>query len=244
MWYPIVDVDKSRTVGIDLGISAFATLSNGDKISSPNFLKRRLRHLKRHQRQLAKKTKGSKNRQRAADRVAKIHRDIRNQRADWLHKTSKELVEKYDVICVEDLKIQELLQKKQLSRAIADQGWGIFTGMLAYKAKLHGKHLTRIGTYMPSTKTCSSCGSIRKITLSDRVYICENHLCTDYLKTKDRDLNAALNIHFWGLTATPNINLYTPGTGGINACGDTSADVSNQYQVSVKQEAACPSGLR
>jgi putative transposase len=241
---PIIDIDKSKTVGIDLGISAFATLSNGDKISSPNFLKRRLRHLKRQQRQLAKKTKGSKNRQRAADRVAKIHRDIRNQRADWLHKTSKELVEKYHVICVEDLKIRELLQKKQLSRAIADQGWGIFTGMLAYKAKLHGKHLTRIGTYMPSTKTCSSCGSIRKMKLSDRVYMCENHLCTDYLKTKDRDLNAALNIHFWGLTATPNINLYTPGTGGINACGDTSADVSNQYQVSVKQEAACPLGLR
>jgi transposase len=81
--------------------------------------------------------------------------------------------------------------------------------------------------------------------LSDRVYICENEGCTDYLKTKDRDLNAATNIHFWGLTATQNITFTTPGTGGNKACGDTKIGLESTIdQVSAKQEAACPLGQR
>lgn len=239
---PITKVDQTRTIGIDLGVASFATTSDGTKISSPNFLKKKLQRLKKYQRRLERKCKGSKNRRKAADQVAQIHRDIRNQRSDWLHKQSRALVDAYDVICVEDLKIQELLKKKQLSRAIADQGWGIFVNQLQYKTRLAGKHLTKIGTYLPSTKTCSCCGATRAMRLTDRVYICENTRCSDYLKTKDRDVNAAQNIWFWGLAATPNITLYTPGIGGIQACGDTSTDQSNHDQVSAKQEAACPSG--
>lgn len=243
---PIIDVDRSRTIGIDLGVSSFATLSDGTKIQSPNFLKQKLQKLKKYQRRLKNKAKGSSNRRRAAERVARIHRDIRNQRADWLHKLSHDLVNHYDVICVEDLKIKELLEKKQLSRSIADQGWGTFVNQLAYKCQLQGKHLTKINTYLPSTKTCSCCGATKAMKLSDRVYICENSQCTDYLKTKDRDYNAALNILFWGLGATSNIDIYTPGTGGIQACGDTIAQDSRaadwHFEVSAKQEAACPSG--
>lgn len=243
----ITDVDQSKTIGIDLGVAHFATLSDGTKIDSPNLLKKKLKYLKKYQRQLSKKTKGSNNRKKAAKRISKIHRYIRNQRSDWLHKISTTLVQKYDVICIEDLQIKKLIEKKQMSRAISDQGWGIFTGLLAQKATARGTHVTKIGTYMPSTKTCSACGTIRQMKLSDRVYICENNRCADYLKTKDRDWNAAINIHFWGLTATQNINLHTPGMGGINACGDTSAQdddhfIEQHLGVSMNQEAVCPSG--
>ena len=244
----MTEIDKSKTIGIDLGVSDFAVLSDGTKIKGPNYFKKSMRRLKKYQRRLAKKVKGSANRGHAGRRVAQVHQKIRNSRADWLHKQSHALTEKYDVICVEDLKIQQLLQKKELSRSIADQGWGIFVDQLKYKAKKKGKHLTKINPYLPSTKTCSCCGGIRKMKLSDRVYICENEACTDYLKTKDRDLNAATNIHFWGLTATPNITFTTPGTGGNKACGDTKIQDTQAYdwhlEVSAKQEAACPLGQR
>jgi len=238
----MTEIDKSKTIGIDLGISDFAVLSDGTKIKGPNYFKKSMHRLKKYQRRLAKKVKGSANRGHARKRVAQVHQKIRNSRANWLHKQSHALTEKYDVICVEDLKIKELLQKKELSRSIADQGWGMFVEQLEYKAKKKGKHLTKINTYMPSTKACSCCGGIRKMKLSDRVYICENEGCTDYLKTKDRDLNAATNIHFWGLTATPNIVFTTPGTGGNKACGDTQIQETQardwNLEVSAKQEAA------
>lgn len=231
----ITEVNKSKTVGIDLGVAHFATLSDGTKIKSPNFLKKQLRKLKYQQRFLKNKVNRSNNKRKQYDRVARIHRKIRNQRNNWLHQLSHKLTEKYQVICVEDLKIRDLLQKKQFSRSIADQGWGIFVSHLKYKQERKGNHLTKINTYLPSTKTCSCCGEVRTLKLSDRVYICENPGCTDYLKTKDRDHNAAINIHIWGLMAT-NVNLYTPGTGGIEACGDTLSGLSNQGQVSTKQE--------
>lgn len=238
----ITEVDKSRTIGIDLGVSNFATLSDGTKIASPNFLKKQLRKLKYQQRFTKNKIKGSNNGKKQYAHIAKIHRKIRNQRSDWLHKLSRDLVKKYDVICVEDLKIKELLEKKQISRSIADQGWGIFVDQLKHKTQSKGKHLTKINTYLPSTKTCSCCGNTKIMKLSDRVYICENSKCSDYLKTKDRDHNAAINIHVWGLMATPSIQLYTPGTGGIKACGDTLTHECQAYdwhhEVSEKQEAA------
>jgi putative transposase len=240
---PVVYVDQGRTVGIDLGVAHFATLSDGTKITAQNFLKKQLRKLKYQQRFLRNKKRGSNNSRKQWDRVARIHARIKNQRSDWLHKLSNQITNDYDVICVEDLKIQELLEKKQLSRSIVDQGWGIFVAQLDYKAVHKGKHLTKINTYLPSTKTCSCCGTERKMKLSDRVYICENSSCADYLKTKDRDHNAAINIHMWGLMATQNVELYTPGTGEIKACGDTQIDYgSTRGQVSAKQEAACPLG--
>jgi len=161
-----------------------------------------------------------------------------------LHQLSNKIVNQYDVICVEDLKIKQLLAKKQLSRSISDQGWGIFVGQLQYKAQLRGKHLTKINTYLPSTKTCSCCGATRQMKLSDRVYVCENHKCTDYLKTKDRDQNAAMNIHFWGLMATPNI-VYTLGTGEIKACEDTSAGITEYSMSGIDEAGSCtPLGVQ
>ena len=237
---PSAQIDKSRAVGIDLGVASFATLSNGTKIESQNFLKKKLSKLKKYQRKLRNKVKGSKNKRKAYSRVAKIHRDIRNARVNWLHHQSNELVNKYDLICIEDLKIKDLLQKKQLSRSIADQGWGIFVNQLIYKANARGKHVTKIGTYQPSTKACSCCGTIRKMKLSDRVYIYENPKCNDYLKTKDRDINAATNILFWGMAATDYglfLDPNTEGTSEIYACGEPIAQCQvNDIEGSTIQE--------
>ena len=139
---------------------------------------------------------------------------------------------------------------KSLNRAIADQGWSMFLGMLEYKTKTEGKIHTKISQWMPSTKTCSCCGHERKMKLSDRVYLCENTKCADYLKAKDRDWNAALNIHFWGLlgTSIQLIDSSTEGTSGINACGESSTSTesvrTDMDWGSLNQEAACPLGQR
>ena len=246
----ITQTSKDRTIGLDLGVSSFAILSDGRRIESPQFLKKKLHRLARYQRQMQKRVKASKNREKAKLKVARCHRDIRNQRLNWLHQESRKLVNQYDVICTEDLKTKQLMEKKDhgksLNRAIADQGWSMFLGMLEYKTKQEGKIHTKISQWMPSTKTCSCCGHERKMKLSDRVYICENEKCADYLKAKDRDWNAALNIHFWGLMGT-RIELIesTEGTSGINACGEPSTEyVSGHIQGSLNQEAACPLGQR
>jgi putative transposase len=243
-------IDQNKVVGIDLGISSFAILSDGTKISSPTFLKKKLKYLKKYQRQLAKKKLGSANRKKAAVKVARIHREIRNQRADWLHKTSNDLTKNYDLICLEDLKIKSLMKgKKQrsLNRAISDQGWGMFVTQIKYKQARLGHHTTQIDQWAPSSKTCSSCGyKMSKMALDIR-----NWTCPSCGADHDRDLNAALNIKFWGIMATDHAlfnSISTGGTPGINACGDTSTQnvlaYDNTSEVSLNQEAACPLGLR
>lgn len=232
-----IDPTNCNAVGIDLGISSFLIDNNGNRVNSPKFLKKKATRLKRYQRQVSRKYKGSKNRDRARIKLAKWHRDIRNARSDWLHKLSNKIVNEHDLICVEDLKTKSLMKhkkQKSLNQAISDQGWGMFLGMLKYKSQRQGKTLTQINQYAPSSKACSCCGHVMsKMALDIREWECPN--CSTL---HDRDINAANNILFWGIMATKN----TLGTGGINACGDTSADLSNQCWVSAKQEAACPLG--
>lgn len=236
-----IGVDKNNVIAIDLGVTDFAVLSDGTKIKSPKFLKAKLRQLKKAQRQLAKKQKGSNNRRKQADRVARLHQKIRFQRNNWLHQLSRSLVDQYDLICLEDLNIKGMVKGKKtrhLNRAIADQGWYMFVDQLVYKAKLYGKHTFKIGRWDPSSKTCSSCHhKIDKLELDVREWICPK--CG---ATHDRDLNAALNIKFWAMAMVPE-NTYTPGTGEINAREDTSADYDTSgSQVSLKQEACASLG--
>jgi len=232
-----IDPTKCNAIGIDLGISSFLIDNNGNRVASPNFLKKKAARLKRYQRQVSRKSKGSNNRNKARIKLAKWHRGIRNARADWLHKLSTKIVNDHDLICVEDLKTKSLMKhkkQKSLNRAISDQGWGMFLGMLKYKSQQRGKTLTQINQFAPSSKTCSCCGHVMsKMALDIREWQCPS--CGTL---HDRDANAANNILVWGIMATQN----TLGTGGINACGDTSADVSNQCRVSAKQETASPTG--
>lgn len=176
-----------QEVGIDLGISSFATLSNGVKVENPKFLEKYLPKLKYIQR-IYSKTKGK----RSLNKLRKIHLRISNLREDFLHKVSSEIVSNYDYIAVEDLAIQELLieSNNTLSRRISDVGWSKFLYFLEYKSKWYGKELKTIGRFEASSKTCHNCKNKKnELKLSERIYRCSS--CGTEI---DRDLNASLNI--------------------------------------------------
>jgi len=229
-------IDRDNCIGIDLGIKAFVVTSDQEIIPSPKFLKRSLAKLKWKQRKLSHRKIGSKNRNKERIRVAKLHRKIRNQRLNFLHQTSRRLVNTYDLICTEDLKTKDLMSKKNtaMNRAISDQGWSMFLGFLKYKCQLYGKHFDQIDKWAASTKTCNACGHKHQgFGLGIRIWTCPN--CKAIL---DRDLNAAQNIAFWGqLTIDSSLFKNTVGTTEIEACGDVPL-------ISMKQEAALPSGMR
>lgn len=180
---------QSEAVGIDVGLKDFATLSTGEKIANPKFLKRSLKRLKRLSRQHSKKKKGSRNKDKSRIRLARQHEKVANQRNDFLHKVSTRIVRENQVVCVESLNISGMMKNDRLSRAIADASWGSFVSMLEYKCEWQGKHLVKIGRFEPSSKLCT-CGTLhRELTLKDRVWTCGS--CGT---THDRDRLAANNI--------------------------------------------------
>ncbi len=180
---------QSESVGIDVGLKTFATLSTGESIANPRFLKKSLKKLKRLSRQHSKKKKGSNNKHKSRIRLARQHEKVTNQRNDFLHKVSTRIVRENQTVCVEDLNISGMMKNHKLARAIADVSWGSFISMLEYKCDWQGKHLVKIGRFEPSSRLCT-CGTInRDLTLKDRVWTCGN--CGT---THDRDMLAATNI--------------------------------------------------
>lgn len=181
-------------LGIDLGLTHFATLSTGEKIDNPRFLKASLNKLAKEQRRMSRKVKGSKNRAKQRVRVALSHERVVNQRKDFLHKLSTRLIRENQAIAVEDLNVQGMVTNRRLSRAISDVGWAEFKRQLEYKASWYGKTLLTIGRFDPSSKLCT-CGVInRTLSLSDRVWTCGS--CG---ATHDRDVLAANNIKRFAL---------------------------------------------
>jgi len=201
-------------VGVDLGLSSFAVLSDGTKVDAPKPLARKLKLLKRRSKQFYRKQKGSNNSKKAALKLARLHRKIKNTRQDFLHKLSTWLARTKPVIVVEDLNVRGL-SRGRLSRSISDAGWGTFRRMLEYKAKWYGATLIVAPKSFPSTRLCSSCGHLHgKIPLSQRVFFCAN--CGLHI---DRDLNAAINLKKYGLAHLMGSTGSSPGS---NACGDSS----------------------
>lgn len=195
--------ENNNAVGVDLGITHYAILSNGEKIDNPKFLEKDLKKLKRAQQSLSRKQKGSNNREKAKLKVAKIHAKIADKRRDHLHKLSTRLINENQVICLEDLSVKNMVKNKNLSKAISSASWGMFREMLTYKAEWYGRELVVIDKWFPSSKTCSSCGFVLdKLELSVRHWTCECGI------THDRDINAAKNILAAGLAES------------LNACGD------------------------
>jgi len=185
-------------VGVDLGIKDFAVTSDGQKISNPRSLARRERSLARYQRRLARCQKNSANRHKARAKVARAHRKVRASRADFLHRTSAQLVRDHDVIVIEDLAVQNMVRNHSLAKAIADCGWGEFRRQLQYKTARAGRHLIVINRFYPSSKTCSACGHLlAELPLSTRAWQCPS--CGT---RHDRDVNAAKNILAAGLAVT------------------------------------------
>ena len=179
-----------ETVGVDLGITEFAVLSTGERIPNPRHMGRHERGLKRHQRRLARCQRGSNNRTKQKQKVARRHARVRDARRDFLHKTSTDLVRRFDRIGIEDLNVAGMVRNRSLARAISGCGWGEFRAMLEYKARRAGRQVVVIDRWYPSSKTCSSCGHLlASLSLGTRHWTCPG--CGT---RHDRDINAAKNI--------------------------------------------------
>ena len=146
------------SIGIDVGIKEFYSDSNGDVVSNPKFLEKSSKKLRREQRKLSKKQKGSNNSNKQRIRVAKVHEKVTNQRNDFLQKISSMLISENQVICVEDLKIKNMVRNRKLARCISSISWGKFFNMLEYKANWYGNEIIKVPTMYPSSQTCSCCG--------------------------------------------------------------------------------------
>lgn len=182
-------------IGIDLGLTDFAITSDGVKYSNPRYLRKSLNKLAKEQRKLSRKKKDSKNRNKQRIKVAKLHEHISNQRKDFLHKLSSELINENQVICLEDLQVKEIQQNKYLSQSVSDVGWHEFRRQLEYKAKWYGRMISFVDKYYPSSQICSNCGNnTGKKELSIREFNCP--YCN---KHHDRDINASINILHEGL---------------------------------------------
>ncbi|MEP7293467.1 MAG: transposase, partial [Chloroflexota bacterium] len=177
-----------QIVGIDVGISALATLSNGVKVENPNYYRVAQTKLRVLQRKLARAQRGSNNRRKALLRVQRQQEHVANQRKDYLHKLSTMLVKNYDAIALEDLRVTNMVRNRHLSKSILDSGWGYFRERLTHKAESAGRVVVFINPAYTS-KCCSNCGTLfQDFSLSTRWVNCECGL------SLDRDHNAAINI--------------------------------------------------
>jgi len=183
-------LDKSKAVGVDLGLKDFATLSTGERIPHPRTFRKHEAKLAKLQRIASRRKKGSNRRRKAALKVAKLHERVRNVRDDFLHKLSTRLVRENQAVCMENLGVRGMMGNRRLSKSIGDSGWAEFRRQVAYKCERHGRHFIEIGRFEPSSMMCGGCGAVnRSLGLSDRTWACP--ACGAEL---DRDVNAARNV--------------------------------------------------
>lgn len=205
-----IPVRENQTAagGVDLGINALATISDGSTIKGPKALRSNMKRLKRLSRSLSRKVKGSANRRKARAKVACLHARISNIRKDGLHKLTTELVRRFSVIGIEDLNVRGMMANGKLSRAIADMGFHEFKRQLTYKADMAGTRIVLADRWYPSSKTCSACSHVvPTLPLSVRDWTCP--ACGS---VHDRDVNAAINLKNMAVSST------------VTACGAGSSD--------------------
>jgi putative transposase len=185
-------------VGIDLGLSTFAVLSDGKTIASPRFLRQAERKLRKAQQALSRKEKGSANRVKARLKVAKAHAKVADTRRDWAHKHSTMIIRENQSVFVEDLCVKGLARTR-LAKSVHDAGWSMFTRMLEEKAARYGRRFGKVDRFFPSSRLCSECGALSgKKPLHVREWTCTCGV------THDRDVNAAKNILAAGLADKSN----------------------------------------
>jgi putative transposase len=224
-WFASVNVEmkdykkhkkiKNEIIGIDLGLKTFAVCSNGEKFEAPKPLKK----LKRKQRRLSNKIKGSNNRKKEVQKVAKLHYKIACIRKDFLHKLSTKICSENQTIILEDLKVSNMIKNHKLAKSISDAAWSEFRRQITYKSEIFDNNLIIVDTFAPTSKTCSNCGCKKHdLKLSDRIFKCNE--CNFEI---DRDLNASLN-------------LYTLGLREINACGHRTSTLDKKSKASKMAE--------
>ncbi len=224
---PIQKQHPAVAVGVDLGVKDFATLSrplNGQTVfNGTKAHKARLARLRRLNKSLARKKKGSANRYKAQMRLARLHARIGNVRRDYLHKITTGLAKTFQTIGIEDLNVSGMSRNRCLARSILDEGFRAFRIMLEYKAKLYGSRVVVADRFYPSSKTCSCCGSVKQtLSLSTRTFVCD-----DCGAVVGRDENAARNLEYMAVSST------------VTACGEERSGAVRKSRVkraSKKQE--------
>jgi putative transposase len=195
--------ESPNQIGLDLGITSLIALSDGEKVANPKSFKAKRRKLRKAQKVLSRKKKGSNNRHKARLKVAKVHAEISDARNDFLHKLTTRLVRENQTIAVEDLSVKNMLKNKKLALSISDASWGELVRQLEYKCNWYGRTFVKIDKWFPSSKRCGHCGYIvHKLPLNIREWNCPK--CGTH---HDRDVNAAKNILAAGLA--------------VNVCGAT-----------------------
>lgn len=212
-----------QSIGVDVGLKSLVTLSNGEQVLSPKYLRQSEVKIVRAQKDLSRKKKGSNNRNKQRIKLSKIHRKIRNQRMDFTHKLSRTLVNQYDHIVFEKLQIKNMIKNHHLSKSIMDASWYQLIQFTKYKAEYAGKVVELVNP-KNTTQNCSNCGKKVPKSLATRV-----HKCPYCGLEMDRDVNAAINIL--------NKSICTAGTAGINACqGLLSRGSMQQEAPSIREE--------
>jgi putative transposase len=242
-WFVSITVDTPDTshlpqaenqgaVGVDLGVSALATLSTGEKIAGPKAHTALLARLKRLSRSLSRKQKGSANRAKAKEKLARLHARISRIRQDALHKLTTNLTRRFHTICIENLNVRGMMKNRHLARSIADMSFFEFRRQLEYKAAMRGGQVVVADRFFPSSKRCSACGhKLDDLPLSVREWT-----CTACGAQQDRDVNAAKNLLAYGLAI---LNGPTASSAGSNACGEEGSGPDRKTRVkpaSMKQE--------
>ena len=191
----VLENKGTNYLGLDYAMNGLYVASDNSRGDYPRFYRQLEKKLHREQRKLSKMTKGSNNYRKQKYKVAKVHEKIASSRKDYLHKTSHQIANEVDGVCVEDLNMQSMSKSMQFGKSVHDNGYGLFLNMLSYKLEQQGKKLIKIDKFYPSSKTCSCCGYINKeLKLSDRIYECPQ--CGMVL---DRDYNASINIKREGM---------------------------------------------
>jgi putative transposase len=205
----VVPANRGPVVGVDLGIKKLATISDGEEQPNPRYLRYCLKKLKRLQRAVSCKRKGSRNRAKAVCKLARLHRRVAHQRADTVHQLTSRLAKTKAVVVIEDLNVSGMLKNHWLAQAISDVGFAEFRRQLTYKAAWYGCQVFVASRWEPTSRTCSGCGWVDgDLRLADRVFRCEH--CGLLI---DRDLNAAKNL----------AKLAGSSSERQNACGEESA---------------------
>lgn len=189
-------INMGGLIGIDVGIKDFYSDSNGNVVSNPKYLEKSMRKLIREQRKLSRKQKGSNNRNKQRVKVALVHEKITNQRNDFLQKQSTMLIRENQTICIEDLKVKNMIRNRRLAQHIASASWSKFFDMLTYKSVWYGNDIVKVPTMYPSSQTCSCCGYKNTLVKNLAVRVWE---CPECHTVHNRDTNASINILNKGL---------------------------------------------